>query len=265
MTGTPAFETVVYAKANAVAEIRLNRPERLNAVIEQLYDDVLAALDDAEADAGIRVVVLTGEGRAFCVGADLKEHGRGERTDLEKRRYLVKANDVCRRLRSVPKPVIAAVNGYALGAGAELAVSSDFILIKETAQIGFPEISIGTFVGGGVTHLLPRLVGLAKARELIFTGKRINGVEAAAIGLATMVVADARFTESVLAFAQALAGKAPLSMALAKEHLNNASGRDYETALITELEGIRACMTTRDWKEGVEAFAARRPPMFTGD
>ena len=141
--------TVIYETNGPLATIRLNRPHRLNAVIEALYDEVLAALELAESDKAVRAIIMRGEGRAFCVGADLKEHATNSRTAFEKRQYLIKANNVCARIRSISKPVIAAVNGYALGAGAELAVSADFIIMKNSAQIGFPEISIGTFIGGG--------------------------------------------------------------------------------------------------------------------
>lgn len=257
-------ETIIYRKDDGIAEIRLNRPHRMNAVIEQLYMDVLEALDDAEADTAIRVLILTGEGRAFCVGADLKEHEKGRRSEAERRCYLELGNDTCKRIRRLKKPVIAAVNGYAIGGGLELALSADFILIKESAEIGLPEVSLGTYVGGGVTYLLPRLVGLAKARELIFLGQRIDGREALAIGLATRAFPDGTFADDVHDFAEALKRQAPLPMTLAKEHLNIESVRTYDMSLDSELEGILACMATRDWREGVEAFAEKRAPVFQG-
>ncbi len=259
------FETILYSTKNGVSEIRLNRPDRMNAVIEQLYDDVLAALDEAELDPKVRVIVLTGEGRAFCAGADLKEHATGERTALQKRQYLIKANDVCERLRKLSKPVIAAVNGYAVGAGAEMAVSSDFIIMKASAKIWFPEISIGTFVGGGISNVLPQLVGITRARELIMTGRRIAGPEAVEMNLAIGSFPDDEFDAGVAEFAQEIAAKAPLSLKLAKKHLNTAGNTPYEAALIMELEGILACMTTRDWQEGIDAFAEKRSPDFTGE
>ncbi len=264
MVATSNYETIIYQKRDAIAEIRFNRPDRLNAVVKRLYDEILAALGDAERDDAVRVIVLTGEGRAFCVGADMKEHGRGQRTDYEKRAYLLRGNDVCERIHTIGKPVIAAVNGYALGAGAEMAISSDFVIMMEAAELGLPEVSIGTHVGGGVSAILPRLVGLAKARELIFLGERIDGAEAKRIGLATECLPAEGFMEGVYAFARKLAAKAPVSMAFAKEHLNFGHNRDYKTLLITELEAIRACMTTRDWQEGVDAFAEKRKPVFEG-
>jgi len=258
------LETIIYKKSGGVAEIRFNRPHRMNAVIKAFYDELQTVLSDAEQDVSVRTIILTGEGRAFCVGADMKEHGSGTRTAYQRRQYLRGEQEVCRRIYSLSKPVIAAVNGYALGAGAELAIASDFILMADTAQIGLPEISIGTFLGGGVTHLLPQLVGLVKARELIFLGDRIDGNQAHAIGLATRVFPAATFMEEVYIFAARLAEKAPFSMALAKEQLNHGIVRGMDAALVAELEGMTFCTTTSDWQEGVDAFAEKRKPVFTG-
>jgi enoyl-CoA hydratase len=248
-----------------VAEVRFNRPHRLNAVVESLFRQTLEALTAAERDRDVRVIVLTGEGRAFCVGADLKEHAKGERTAWQKREYLQLAQEVCARIHGLSKPVIAAVNGYALGAGAEMAINADFVLMAQNARIGFPEASIGTFIGGGLTRVLPQLVGLAKARELVFLGDLIDGHEAKAIGLATAAIPDASFLDDVYAFAERLSAQAPLSIALAKAQLNHGSERSYETTLLTELEGVLACMMTRDWQEGIDAFAAKRKPVFRGE
>ena len=259
------LETILYKKSDGVAEIRFNRPHRMNAVIKAFYDELQIALDDAEQDLSVRTVILTGEGRAFCVGADMKEHGSGSRTPFQRRQYLHGEQEVCRRIFSLPKPVIAAVNGYALGAGAEMAIASDFILMADTAQIGLPEISIGTFLGGGVTHLLPQLIGLAKARELVFLGDRLDGNQAHAIGLATRVFPAASFMNEVYGFAAHLAEKAPISMALAKQQLNHGTIRGMDAALVAELEGMTFCTTTRDWQEGVDAFAEKRKPVFRGE
>ena len=259
-----SYETILYDMTDGIAEIRLNRPQRLNAVTQQLYDELNAALSRAEADRDARVVLVTGEGRAFCVGADLKAHKTG-RTAFDRRQYLKGEQDVCKRLLELQKPVVAAVNGYALGAGAEVALAADFMLMAESAQIGLPEISIGNFLGGGVTWLLPRLVGLAKARELVFLGERIKGEEAVRIGLANRVLPDEGFLDAARAFALKVAGKAPFSMQLAKEQLNKSAERTLEACLIAELEGMMFVGTTRDWQEGVDAFAEKRAPVFRGE
>ncbi|MCF8198013.1 MAG: enoyl-CoA hydratase/isomerase family protein [Sulfuritalea sp.] len=257
------FESILYESSDGISEIRLNRPHRLNAVTQQLYDELNTALGVAEADQNVRVVILTGEGRAFCVGADLKEHKVG-RTAFERRQYTQGEQIVCKRLMRLSKPVIAAVNGYALGAGAEMAIASDFILMAASAQIGLPEISIGTFLGGGVTYMLPRLVGLAKARELVFLGERIKGDEAVRIGLANRVLPDEGFLDAAREFARKIASKAPLSMQLAKEQLNMAAEGTLDTALVAELEGMMFAGTTQDWQEGIDAFAEKRTPIFKG-
>ena len=259
-----SFETILYEIKDGVAEIRFNRPQRLNAVIQQLYEELNVALGLAEADQNARVVLLTGEGRAFCVGADLKAHKVG-RTAFERRQYLQGEQTVCKRLLQLKRPVVAAVNGYALGAGAELAIASDFLLMAEDAQIGLPEISLGTFLGGGVTALLPRLVGLAKARELVFLGERIKGAEAVRIGLANRSFPDAGFLDAARAFARRVAGKAPIAMQLAKEQLNFAAERTLDAVLAAELEGMTFVATTKDWQEGVDAFGEKRAPVFKGE
>jgi len=259
-----SYETILFDVVEGVAEIRFNRPHRLNAVTEQLYAEFNAALSEAEADRNSRVVLITGEGRAFCVGADLKEHKAG-RTAFDRRQYLQGEQIVCKRLLELKKPVVAAVNGFALGAGAELALASDFLLMADNAQIGLPEISIGNFLGGGVTWLLPRLVGLAKARELVFLGERIGGEEAVRIGLANRVLPAEGFLEAARAFALRIAGKAPFSMELAKAQLNRSAERTLDACLTAELEGMMFVGTTRDWQEGIDAFAEKRTPVFKGE
>ncbi len=259
-----SFETLIYTLKDGYVEIRFNRPHRLNAVVEQFYKELLVALAQAEADPDVRVVLLTGEGRAFCVGADMKEHGAGERTQYQRRQYLQLGNDACEAIFRLTKPVVAAINGFALGAGAEMACSCDFVLMAETAKIGFPEVSIGTCVGGGVTNFLPRLVGLAKARELIFTGVKIDGAEAERIGLANRSVADETLLDEAAAFIGELVKKAPISMSLVKKLLNNSSHADLDAQLQHELDGVFLCTTTKDWQEGVDAFAQKRSPDFKG-
>ncbi|HLR13597.1 MAG TPA: enoyl-CoA hydratase/isomerase family protein [Burkholderiaceae bacterium] len=259
-----SYQTLLYKQNDGIAEIHFNRPHRLNAVTQELYDELDDALTRADADPDVRVMVLTGQGRAFCVGADLKEHKAG-RTPFDRRQYLMGQQIACKRLMTQSKPIIAAVNGYALGAGAEMVMACDFVLMAESAQIGLPEVSIGNFLGGGVTWLLPRLVGLAKARELVFFGERIKGEEAVRIGLANQCWPDEGFHDKAIQYATKLAGKAPFSMELAKRQLNLAAESTLDAAMAAELEGMMFVGTTKDWQEGVNAFAEKRAPVFKGE
>lgn len=260
----PPYETLLVSLQEQVLEIRFNRPHRLNAVVEAFYTELLNALALAERSENVRAVVLTGEGRAFCVGADMKEHGGAARTLYQRRQYLQLGNDVCEAVYRLKKPVVAAVNGYALGAGAEMAVACDFILMDESAQIGFPETSIGTCVGGGVSKVLPQIVGLTQARRLLFTGEKIAGSEAARISLALAAYPQDQLLAEAHALATRLAKQAPVSMAMLKRLINVSSANDVESHLQQELDAVFTCSTTDDWQEGVDAFAQKRQPNFQG-
>jgi len=264
--------TVLYSTLDQVAVLRLHRPERMNAVVEEMYLDLQEGLERAGADEEVRAVILTGSARvkdgttkeAFCAGADLKKHATGERTPEQRRSYITLAHETTRRVHEFPKPVIAAVNGPARGAGAELAVACDFILMANEATLGFPETGLGTFVGGGVTHHLPRIVGLMRAKELLLSGRVVNGPDAVAMGLALGSYPLESLQDEARVLATELAGKAPVSLRFAKEHLHRTWERDLETALELETEAILACMETEDWHEGVKAFAEKRRPRYRG-
>ncbi|MEV4234090.1 enoyl-CoA hydratase/isomerase family protein [Nocardia sp. NPDC049737] len=252
------MSTVLVSRSGSIATLVLNRPERLNAVSEELYRTLVDELNAADSDPRIRCVVLTGAGRAFCVGADLKAHKSGTRTPAEQARYVDLGQRACEQIQTMGTPVVAAVNGYALGAGAELAISADFMVIAEDAQMGFPEVSIGTFVGGGVTNRLPRLVGLRRATDMLILGERFTGRQALDWGLAHSAVTS----DLLLGLAETLAAKAPLALARMKAALRRDDPLDV--AFATEQHELLALMATRDWAEGVAAFAERRTPVFEG-
>jgi enoyl-CoA hydratase len=267
-----AFETVLYEREGSIGVLRLNRPERMNAVIEQMYSDIQAVLGEARNDAGVRVLILTGTVRkspkgdkeAFCAGADLKKHGSGDRTLWQKREYIFLAHETTKMIYEFPKPVIVAVNGPARGAGTEMALNGDFLFMADSATIAFPEAGLATCVGGGATYHLGQLVGMMRARELIYTGKVIDGKEAVRLGLALKSFPVDRLLPESFAFAETLAEKAPISMALSKALIRQAPYRDLETVLLAESEAILACMNTEDWQTGIRSFAEKRKPVFRG-
>ena len=264
--------TVTINQQDNIGIIRLNRPHRMNAVTETLYEELASILDSAASDPDIRVLILTGtplirdgeKKEAFCAGADLKQHARGERTPEEKRAYIELAHATCLKLCTVPLPVIAAVNGPARGAGAEMALNCDFILMADTATLAFPETGLGTMVGGGVTRHLERIVGLSRARELIYTGRILNGPASVASGLALCCVPVERLLDEALSFAARMADKAPRSIAFAKTLMQSAPQRHLAETYDEETEAILSCMKTRDWQEGIDAFKEKRQPIFKG-
>jgi len=264
--------TVIFERQRKTGIIRLNRPHRMNAVTEPLYEELSSILDSAASDSDIRVLILTGsplvrdgkQKEAFCAGADLKEHAKGERSPEAKQAYIELAHNTCMKLRTSPLPVIAAVNGPARGAGAELALNCDFVLMADTATIAFPETGLGTMVGGGVTRHLERAVGLTRARELIYTGRVLDGAASVEVGLALLSVPVARLMGEAHSIATRLADKAPHSMALAKTLMESAPEHSLIETYHRETEAILSCMKTRDWQEGIDAFKEKRQPIFKG-
>ncbi len=256
---------MLYEKREAIALLTFNRPDRLNAVSRAMYLAIKDAFDDIAGDARVRAVVLTGAGRAFSVGADLKSHGSSVLTDSDRRAYVEAGQQTSRLIQNSRPPVVAAVNGHAIGAGLEMALASDFMVVADEAKLRFPEISLGTFVGGGTIYTLTQRVGLAKAKELILLGEFFTGAEAVEFGLANRSAPEALVLPQALDIAERLAAKAPISIRLAKRLLNRAGSLDAETALELEAEALITCMRTKDWEEGIKAFAEAREPRFTGE
>jgi enoyl-CoA hydratase/carnithine racemase len=255
---------VVQERRGPILSVTLNRPRRLNAVNEALYRALLAALRGGAEDPDVRVAVLTGAGRGFCAGADLKAHAQGPPPAAARRRYVRLAQRVNRRLQLGPLPVVAAVNGPAVGAGLELALSADFMIVAEEARLRLPEVALGTFVGGGVVYTLADRVGVARARELIYFGDFVSGVEAAEMGMADRAVPGERVLPVAREWAERLARRAPLSLAAAKRLIGPGGTLPRRRALRAEARVLEELFGTHDWAEGVSAFTDGRPPRFEG-
>ena len=251
------LECVIYEKPPGVALIKLNRPQVLNAMNKRLWLDMMAALDDAQADTEIKVVVITGQGRAFSTGADLKESRH--RTPEEYRDYLEALQEASLKIINYPKPTIAAINGYALGSGYELALACDIRLAAEEAQIGSPEARVTSSVTGGAFRLVQDLVGPGKARELLFTAEYIDGREAERIGLVNRAVPAGELMEQTMELARKIAANAPISLAKIKQGLNLAlSPVSLEELMRYEVEACLACVFTSERERSLEAFARRK-------
>ena len=226
--------TVDYSYADGVAWLHLNRPERLNAVVPELTEGLIAALERAGAD-GARVVVLAGRGRAFCAGHDLKEPDPVENA-TQTRQRLERIQDVTRIVRRFPGVVIAAVHGYALGAGCEFALACDLVVADDDARFGFPEVGVGLSVTGGISRLLTDLVGLRKAKELLLFGERVSAPEALAIGLINRVAPAGQHEKLAADLAQQLIARPPVAVTLAKRVLDLGSEGTLEQALAWEVD-----------------------------
>lgn len=244
--------------------LTLNRPDRLNAVNLPLYERLVDEIERADADRGIRCVVLTGNGRAFCAGADLKAHRDRPQSPEERRRYIEMAQRANHLIQSIGTPVVAAVNGHAIGAGLELALSADFAVVAEDARLRLPEIALGTFVGGGAAYTLAERVGVLKAREIIYLGDFLSGSEAAAMGVLNRAVPAAKVLGAATRLAQRLARRAPIPLAAAKKLIGPAGTLTRKEALEREAAALEEIFGTADWREGLAAFHEKRPPRYRG-
>jgi enoyl-CoA hydratase len=254
-------ETITVETRGRVGVIRLNRPQALNALNAALRNELLAAVEAFDADAGIGCIVITGSDKAFAAGADIKEMADRSYVDIFNTDYAADYE----RITRVRKPIIAAVAGFALGGGCEVAMMCDFIIAADTAKFGQPEIKLGVIPGIGGTQRLTRAVGKAKAMDLILTGRMMDAAEAERSGLVARVVPAASLMDETMKVAETIAAMSLPSVLAAKEAVN----RSFETTLA---EGVRferrvfhALFATKDQKEGMAAFIAKRPPKFSNE
>lgn len=257
------FKFIIYEKSEGVATITLNRPEALNAFSKEVVAEAMQALEEIKNDENVRVVVLTGAGeKAFSAGADIKTMiGMNA---LKARDLSLMGERLCVALENLEKPVIAAINGYALGGGLEVAMACDLRIASETARMGQTEINIGLIPGWGGTQRLTRLVGRGKAKEFVFTGKMFDAKTAEQLGIVNMIVPAEKFREAVRQFALDLAAKAPVALKVAKTLINKGADIGLESALALEREGFGVVASTEDLQEGVKAFTEKRKPAFKG-
>ena len=254
-------ENIIVERRGRVGIVRLNRPQALNALNVALMDELLGAVEAFDADAGVGCILMTGSDKAFAAGADIKEMADKTYIDIFRSDYTADYE----RLTRVRKPVIAAVAGFALGGGCELAMMCDFIIAADNAKFGQPEIKLGIIPGIGGTQRLTRAVGKAKAMDLILTGRMMDAAEAERSGLVARVVPAASLLEEAMKVAEMISALSQPSLLAAKEAVN----RSFETSLA---EGVRferrvfhALFATKDRKEGMTAFIEKRPPRVTNE
>jgi len=251
------FECIIYEKDEGIATIKLNRPQVLNAMNKQLWLDFQVALDDVKNDPEIKVLIITGEGRAFSTGADLKDSK--DRSIEDYRDYLVELQETSRKIIRFEKPIIAAVNGYALGSGYELALACDIRLAAEEAKIGSPEARVTSSVTGGAMRLVQDLIGPGKAKELLFTSEYIDGKEAERIGLVNKAVPLDQLMEKTREMAKKIAENSAFSIQIIKKGLNMARGEvSLEALMDFEIEACLACVFTKERQESLKEFEERK-------
>lgn len=255
------YQTLLVETADGVTLIRLNRPEALNAFNNQLMDDLTAALAVAEADAGVGCIVITGSDKAFAAGADIKEMASKSYAEVYGENFITRNWEAVTRCR---KPVIAAVAGFALGGGCELAMMCDFIIAADNAKFGQPEINLGVSPGAGGTQRLTRFIGKAKAMDMILTGRMMDATEAERCALVSRVVPLAELIDTAMTAAKKIAGLSPNAVKLTKEMVNAAYETPLSQGVMLERRLFHSLFAFEDQKEGMAAFVEKRKPVFTG-
>jgi len=256
--------TVQFRKEGLIGILTLNRPEVFNCLNLETLQTMRGLLAEIALDRDVRVLVVTGAGdKAFCAGADLKE--RRTMNEQQVQLFIRTIRDTFSELEKLPKPVIAAINGVALGGGTELALACDLRVMSERAQMGLTETSLGIIPGAGGTQRLPRLIGKGKAKELIFTARRVQAEEALAMGLVNRVVSADELMPAVLQLAEEIAANAPIALAQAKHAIDFGLEADLATGLAIESNAYQVLIPTKDRLEGLEAFKEKRKPVYRGE
>ena len=257
------YKTLIYQKKDSIGVLFINRPDKLNAISNELTEELESLLDEIEKDEALRVLVITGAGeKAFVAGADIQE--LKDRDALAGRKVSRKRQEIFARIENLAVPVIAAVNGYALGGGLELALACSVRICSERAQFGAPEVKLGIIPGDGGTQRLPRLVGLGRAMEMILTGDFIDAQEAYRIGLVNKIVPHDALMEKTMELAELMAQRPPLAVRYAKEAVNRSQEGDSVSGYALESYLHALACTTVDKKEGVAAFLEKRKGTFKG-
>ncbi|QXM07214.1 short-chain-enoyl-CoA hydratase [Crassaminicella indica] len=257
------YKFIQMVQQERIAVLKLNRPKALNALNSEVLKELELAVDQLEADNNVDVVIITGEGKAFVAGADISEM-----KDLGAEEGRVFGNlgqRVFRKIEKMEKPVIAAVNGFALGGGCELAMCCDIRIASKKAKFGQPEVGLGIIPGFSGTQRLPRLVGIAKAKELIFTGDIIKAEEAERIGLVNKVVDPEELMNEAMDLAKRIAKNAQRAVRYANIAINRGVETDIETGIEIEADLFGLCFATKDQKEGMTAFVEKRKAVFKGE
>ena len=252
---------VLYEKIGQIAKITLNRPKALNAMNGELVSTLASRLDDAGNDHDVRVIILTGNGKGFCAGGDLA-YLKQLTNVIEARAFITEVGALVKQIQSITKPIIAMVNGVAAGAGFNLALACDIVFASDTARFAQSFVKVGLVPDCGGMYLLPKIVGMHKAKELMFTADLIGAAKADELGLLNRVIESDKLEAETLAFAEKLLLSAPIALGMVKQTLNGMEDMTLENWLVHEADMQTLCMQTKDHQEGISAFLEKRAPEF---